>query len=171
MIKCIENLNNEYGIIKNDYKNNIYSLENAITYLKYLLSFESLYVDKYINFDGIFYNNKFLKFKSEECIDIVDTQKRILDGFKYDINLLLEFVNENNYSEIVELANFIFEKLRVNMWATEGKKTNLVSQQYFPSQNPIKMRKYPEDDSLFVESFFVEKLCDITSIDILSLKK
>ena len=35
-------------------------------------------------------------------------------------------IDEENYNEICKLANFLLERLKVNMWATEGKKKNLI---------------------------------------------
>lgn len=168
MIKHMENLNNAYYFIK---KSNVNSLDEAISYINGLLNYVELYSQKYVNYNGLLYKNELLSFKSESCVDIVDVQSRILDGFKYDINLLLEFMNESNYNELVELAHFIFEKLKVNMWATEGKKINLVLQQNIPTMDVSNMNKYPDEDSLFVETFFINKLSEITNTDILSLKR
>ena len=168
MIKHMENLNNAYYFLK---KSNVNSLDEAISYINSLLNYVELYSQKYVNYNGLLYKNELLSFKSESCIDIVDVQSRILDGFKYDINLLLEFMNESNYNELVEPAHFIFEKLKVNMWATEGKKINLVLQQNIPTMDISNMNKYPDEDSLFVETFFVNKLSEITNTDILSLKR
>ena len=112
----MENLNNAYYFLK---KSNVNSLDEAISYINGLLNYVELYSQKYVNYNGLLYKNELLSFKSESCIDIVDVQSRILDGFKYDINLLTKNVSTNNESSSGYL--FIFEISIVGIFCCKTK--------------------------------------------------
>ena len=170
MQKYIDDFNTLYYLLESG---DVLSFDDAESELYYILTFDKFYTETCINYDGVKFGDTILplvlvsnKKKHEE---IVDLQKRILDGFRYDINILLKVINEDNYKEICNLANFMLERLKVNMWATEGKKKNLVIDEN--SLDKSKQKKYPEDNSLFVEVFFVEKLKEVANIDVLALRK
>ena len=74
----------------------------------------------------------------------------------------MEELNETNFNEINVLGNFLVERLKLNMWSTEGRKENIISEKF--------VNNYPDDDSLFVEVFFVNKIKEITGRNLL-LKK
>lgn len=164
MIKHMKDLNNMYYLLNQDEP---LSLSDAESDLMYILTFEEFYTERCINLNGVIFADEILPLQKEKLEEIVDLQRRILDGFKYDMEILIEVVNEGNYKEICKLANFLLERLKVNMWATEGKKKNLALEEkgYKPTN------KYPEDNSLFVEIYFVEKLKEIANVDALQLKR
>lgn len=164
MIKHMKDLNNMYYLLNQDEP---LSLSDAESDLMYILTFEEFYTERCINLNGVIFADEILPLQREKLEEIVDLQRRILDGFKYDMEILIEVVNEENYKEICKLANFILERLKVNMWATEGKKKNLaLEEKGYKSTN-----KYPEDNSLFVEIYFVKKLKEIANVDALQLKR
>ena len=166
----MEDFNMLYYLLDQDVPS---SLDDAMSDLIYTSTFGEFYTDTCINYEGVKCGDTVLplmlslnKHKFEEMVDL---QKRIIDGFKYNMNILIEVIDEENYNEICKLANFLLERLKVNMWATEGKKKNLILDEN--ELDKSKQRKYPEDNSLFVEAFFVEKLKEISNIDVFKLKK
>ncbi len=170
MQKYMEDFNTIYYLLGQDEP---LSLDVAESDLIYTLTFEEFYTDACVNYKGVKCGDTvlplILESNKEKLVELVDLQRRILDGFKYDINVLIEVINDNNYKEVCKLANFLLERLKVNMWATEGKKKNLVLDEN--ELDKSKQRKYPEDNSLFVEAFFVEKLKEVANIDVLALRK
>lgn len=168
MQKHMEDFNQIYYLLD---QNEPMSLDEAKSELVYNLTFEDFYTQTCINYEGVKCGEEFLPLmlqsNKEKLEEIVDLQRRILDGFKYDMNVLIDVINEDNYKKICELANFLVERLKVNMWATEGKKKNLA----ILENNGKVTRKYPEENSLFVEVFFVEKLKEVANIDALTLRK
>lgn len=123
--------------------------------LIYMMSYYNFYLDVISNYNYRSINN-------EEVSEIFELQKRILDGFKFGISVLMEELNETNFNEINVLGNFLVERLKLNMWSTEGRKENIISEKF--------VNNYPDDDSLFVEVFFVNKIKEITGRNLL-LKK
>ena len=107
-------------------------------------------------------NYNYRSINNEEVSEIFELQKRILDGFKFGISVLMEELNETNFNEINVLGNFLVEKLKLNMLSTVGRKENIISEKF--------VNNYPDDDSLFVEVFFVNKIKEITGRNLL-LKK
>lgn len=168
MQKHMEDFNTIYYLLEQDEP---LTLEDAESNLAYTLTFEEFYTDTCVNYEGVKCGEEILPLmlpsNKEKLEQLVDLQRRILDGFKYDMNILIDVVNEDNFKEICKLANFLLERLKVNMWATEGKKKNLT----ILENNGKVTRKYPEENSLFVEVFFVEKLKEVANIDALTLRK
>lgn len=170
MQKYFEDFNTMYYLLDQDEP---LCLDDAKGSLLYTLTFEEFYRETCANYEGVKCGDTRLPLvldsNKKKLEEIVDLQNRILDGFKYDMNVLIEVVNDDNYKGICELANFLLERLKVNMWATEGKKKNLILDEN--ELDKSKQRKYPEDNSLFVEVFFVEKLKEVANIDVFKLKK
>lgn len=164
MQKHMEDFNKIYYLLDQDEP---MTLEDAESDLIYDLTFEEFYREVLINLNGVKCGEIILPLSNDKLEEIVDLQSRILDGFKFDMELLMEVVNENNFKEICKLANFLVERLKVNMWATEGKKKNLA----ILENGGQVTSKYPEENSLFVEVYFVEKLKEVANVDALALRK
>lgn len=94
--------------------------------------------------------------------DIVDLQNRILDGYDYAMDKLLNSINEDNFEEISKLTRFLRNKLQINMWITESEKKKI----YFKENNIL-----PKENSLFVEIFFAEKFQEITGKSLIKRNK
>ena len=148
----IKLLEESYQFYFNDDKSCKEEMENELIYM---MSYYNFYLDVISNYNYRSINN-------EEVSEIFELQKRILDGFKFGISVLMEELNDVNFNEINVLGNFLVERLKLNMWSTEGKKENIISGKY--------VNKYPDDDSLFVEVFFVNKIKEISGRNLL-LKK
>lgn len=148
----IKLLEESYQFYFNDDKSCKEEMENELIYM---MSYYDFYLDVISNYNYRSINN-------EEVNEIFELQKRILDGFKFGISILMEELNETNFNEINVLGNFLVERLKLNMWSTEGRKENIISGKF--------VNKYPDDDSLFVEVFFVNKIKEITGRNLL-LKK
>lgn len=148
----IKLLEESYQFYFNDDKSCKEEMENELIYM---MSYYDFYLDVISNYNYRSINN-------EEVSEIFELQKRILDGFKFGISVLMEELNETNFNEINVLGNFLVERLKLNMWSTEGRKENVISGKF--------VNKYPDDDSLFVEVFFVNKIKEITGRNLL-LKK
>ena len=148
----IKLLEESYQFYFNDDKSCKEEMENELIYM---MSYYDFYLDVISNYNYRSINN-------EEVNEIFELQKRILDGFKFGISVLMEELNETNFNEINVLGNFLVERLKLNMWSTEGRKENIISGKF--------VNKYPDDDSLFVEVFFVNKIKEITGRNLL-LKK
>lgn len=148
----IKLLEESYQFYFNDDKSCKEEMENELIYM---MSYYDFYLDVISNYNYRNINN-------EEVSEIFELQKRILDGFKFGISVLMEELNETNFNEINVLGNFLVERLKLNMWSTEGRKENIISGKF--------VNKYPDDDSLFVEVFFVNKIKEITGRNLL-LKK
>ncbi len=148
----IKLLEESYQFYFNDDKSCKEEMENELIYM---MSYYDFYLDVISNYNYRSINN-------EEVSEIFELQKRILDGFKFGISVLMEELNETNFNEINVLGNFLVERLKLNMWSTEGRKENIISGKF--------VNKYPDDDSLFVEVFFVNKIKEITGRNLL-LKK
>lgn len=148
----IKLLEESYQFYFNDDKSCKEEMENELIYM---MSYYDFYLDVISNYNYRSINN-------EEVSEIFELQKRILDGFKFGISVLMEELNDVNFNEINVLGNFLVERLKLNMWSTEGKKENIISGKY--------VNKYPDDDSLFVEVFFVNKIKEISGRNLL-LKK
>ena len=129
--------------------------DEVVNELIYMMSYYDYYLSLISEYNYRSINN-------EVVSELFELQKRILDGFKYEISVLMEELNDFNYNAVNNLGNFIVERLKLNMWSTEGRKENIISGKF--------INKYPMDDSLFVEVFFVNKIKDITGRDLL-LKK
>lgn len=145
-------LEEAYDFYFNDDKN---CKDEMVNELIYMMSYYDFYLNVVSNYNYKSINN-------EEVNEIFELQKRILDGFKYGISILMEEVDDINFNQINILGNFLVERLKLNMWSTEGKKVNIISEK--------NINKYPEDDSLFVELFFVKKIKEISGRDLI-LKK
>lgn len=145
-------LEEAYNFYFNDDKN---CKEDMVNELIYMMSYYDFYLNMVSNYNYRSINN-------EEVNEIFELQKRILDGFKYGISVLMEELNDTNFNEINVLGNFLVERLKLNMWSTEGRKENIISEK--------NINKYPDDDSLFVELFFVKKIKEISGRDLI-LKK
>ena len=148
----IKLLEESYQFYFNDDKSCKEEMENELIYM---MSYYDFYLDVISNYNYRSINN-------EEVSEIFELQKRILDGFKFGISVLMEELNETNFNEINILGNFLVERLKLNMWSTEGRKANIISGKF--------VYNYPDDDSLFVEVFFVNKIKEITGRNLL-LKK
>ena len=148
----IKLLEESYQFYFNDDKSCKEEMENELIYM---MSYYDFYLDVISNYNYRSINN-------EEVSEIFELQKRILDGFKFGISVLMEELNETNFNEINVLGNFLVERLKLNMWSTEGRKENIISGKF--------VNNYPDDDSLFVEVFFVNKIKEITGRNLL-LKK
>ena len=148
----IKLLEESYQFYFNDDKSCKEELENELIYM---MGYYDFYLDVISNYNYRSINN-------EEVSEIFELQKRILDGFKFGISVLMEELNETNFNEINVLGNFLVERLKLNMWSTEGRKENIISGKF--------VNNYPDDDSLFVEVFFVNKIKEITGRNLL-LKK
>lgn len=145
----IKLLEESYQFYFNDDKSCKEEMENELIYM---MSYYDFYLDVISNYNYRSINN-------EEVSEIFELQKRILDGFKFGISVLMEELNETNFNEINILGNFLVERLKLNMWSTEGRKENIISEK--------NINKYPDDDSLFVELFFVKKIKEISGRDLL----
>ena len=145
-------LEEAYDFYFNDDKN---SKDEMVNELIYMMSYYDFYLNVVSNYNYKSINN-------EEVNEIFELQKRILDGFKYGISILMEEVDDINFNQINILGNFLVERLKLNMWSTEGKKSNIISEK--------NINMYPDDDSLFVELFFVKKIKEISGRDLI-LKK
>ena len=148
----IKLLEESYQFYFNDDKSCKEEMENDLIYM---MGYYDFYLDVISNYNYRSINN-------EEVSEIFELQKRILDGFKFGISVLMEELNETNFNEINVLGNFLVERLKLNMWSTEGRKENIISGKF--------VNNYPDDDSLFVEVFFVNKIKEITGRNLL-LKK
>lgn len=148
----IKLLEESYQFYFNDDKSCKEEMENELIYM---MGYYDFYLDVISNYNYRSTNN-------EEVSEIFELQKRILDGFKFGISVLMEELNETNFNEINVLGNFLVERLKLNMWSTEGRKENIISGKF--------VNNYPDDDSLFVEVFFVNKIKEITGRNLL-LKK
>lgn len=148
----IKLLEESYQFYFNDDKSCKEEMENELIYM---MGYYDFYLDVISNYNYRSINN-------EEVSEIFELQKRILDGFKFGISVLMEELNETNFNEINVLGNFLVERLKLNMWSTEGRKENIISGKF--------VNNYPDDDSLFVEVFFVNKIKEITGRNLL-LKK
>lgn len=168
MQKHMNDFNQIYYLLEQDEP---LTLEDAKSNLVYILTFEDFYTETCINLDGVKCGNEVLALNNEKLEEMIDLQRRILDGFKYDMCVLMDIVNENNFKEICKLANFLLERLKVNMWATEGKKKNMAMLENGLFPDGKAKRQYPEENSLFVEVFFVEKLKEVANVDVLALRK
>jgi hypothetical protein len=129
--------------------------DEVVNELIYMMSYYDYYLSLISKYNYRSINN-------EEVGELFELQKRILDGFKYGISVLMEELNDFNYNAVNNLGNFLVERLKLNMWSTEGRKENIISGKF--------INKYPNDDSLFVEVFFVDKIKEISGRDLL-LKK
>lgn len=145
-------LEEAYDFYFNDDKN---CKDEMVNELIYMMSYYDFYLNVVSNYNYKSINN-------EEVNEIFELQKRILDGFKYGISILMEEVDDINFNQINVLGNFLVERLKLNMWSTEGKKSNIISEK--------NINMYPDDDSLFVELFFVKKIKEISGRDLI-LKK
>lgn len=87
--------------------------------------------------------------------ELTSLQERILDGYDFAMNQLINTLTESNYVEISRLIRFLRNKLQINMWIVESEKRKL----YFKN---IEMNNLPKENSLFVEIFFVQKFEEIT---------
>ena len=152
MEEKIKLLEESYQFYFNDDKSCKEEMENKLIYM---MSYYDFYLDVISNYNYRSINN-------EEVSEIFELQKRILDGFKFGISVLMEELNDVNFNQINVLGNFLVERLKLNMWSTEGKKENIISGKY--------VNKYPDDDSLFVEVFFVNKIKEFSGRNLL-LKK
>ena len=148
----IKLLEESYQFYFNDDKSCKEEIENELIYM---MSYYDFYLDMINSYNYKDINN-------EEVNEIFELQKRILDGFKFGINVLIKELNDINFNEINLLGNFLVERLKLNMWSTEGRKENIISGKF--------INKYPSDDSLFVEVFFVNKIKEISGRNLL-LKK
>ena len=148
----IKLLEESYQFYFNDDKSCKEEMENELIYM---MGYYDFYLDVISNYNYRSINN-------EEVSEIFELQKRILDGFKFGISVLMEELNETNFNEINVLGYFLVERLKLNMWSTEGRKENIISGKF--------VNNYPDDDSLFVEVFFVNKIKEITGRNLL-LKK
>ena len=146
-------LEEAYDFYFNDDKN---CKDEMVNELIYMMSYYDFYLNVVSNYNYKSINN-------EEVNEIFELQKRILDGFKYGISVLMEEVDDINFNQINILGNFLVERLKLNMWSTEGKKANII--------NEKNINKYPEDDSLFVELFFVKKIKEISGRDLILKNK
>lgn len=145
-------LEEAYDFYFNDDKNCKDEIVNELIYMM-------TYYDFYLN---VVSNYNYKSINNEEVNEIFELQKRILDGFKYGISILMEEVDDINFNQINILGNFLVERLKLNMWSTEGKKVNIISEK--------NINMYPDDDSLYVELFFVKKIKEISGRDLI-LKK
>ena len=145
----IKLLEESYQFYFNDDKSCKEEMENELIYM---MGYYDFYLDVISNYNYRSINN-------EEVSEIFELQKRILDGFKFGISVLMEELNETNFNEINVLGNFLVERLKLNMWSTEGRKENIISGKF--------VNNYPDDDSLFVEVFFVNKIKEITGRNLL----
>lgn len=165
MIKHFEKLNNNYEAIDS---NMPLSLSDAESDISLILVFEDYYRESLVNEDGVVVEEDVLPLSKEKLEEMNDLQNRIIDGFGYDIRVLLEVINEDNYEEIYSLADFLLERLQRNMRITQGIKQNMARKE----NNLREHEMYETDeDSLFVEAFFIQKLKELTNIDVLKLRK
>ena len=108
----IKLLEESYQFYFNDDKSCKEEMENELIYM---MGYYDFYLDVISNYNYRSINN-------EEVSEIFELQKRILDGFKFGISVLMEELNETNFNEINVLGNFLVERLKLNMWSTEGRK-------------------------------------------------
>ncbi len=96
------------------------------------------------------------KYTNDEAFDeLIALQERILDGFDFAMNQLMNSVNESNYEEISKLVRFLLNRLQINMYIVETEKRKL----YFKN---IETSNLPKENSIFVEVFFVQKFQELT---------
>ena len=100
-----------------------------------------------------------------------DTEERMLDGYKMCISLLIQYLTPDNYIEIEKLRAFLACKLNKNIAKVERIKREIAKDCNFPTSVKYEHKQYTlDEDSLFVEAFFVEKMKELTNVDVLKLK-
>lgn len=162
MINIFKKLEEEYS----SFQVGELSLEQTNLNLLWILGHEEIY-SKMINPTGVEFTHQILPLNKESLEEHNAIQKRILDGFRFDIQTMIDNLNENNYKEFNKLGMFLLEKLEDNMNKTEGKKKNESLKENFPLGNYHTKNIYANEDSLFVEMFFVEKFKEITHQNLL----
>lgn len=167
MIKQVEEIFNEYENFKFVIPSNIRVVLNFlieewifVSYLRY----------KYIIDDCVAFGDDLLPAHDYRINQYNDTEERILDGYQFCINLLFEHMNENNFVEIDKMRQFLNSKLDRNIANIEYIKKEIAKDCNFPTGVKYEHKQYKlEEDSLFVETFFVEKMKEIANVDLLKL--
>ena len=99
-------LEEAYDFYFNDDKN---CKDEMVNELIYMMSYYDFYLNVVSNYNYKSINN-------EEVNEIFELQKRILDGFKYGISILIEEVDDNNFNQISDMLlnidRYGYEKFR-----------------------------------------------------------
>lgn len=167
MIKQVEDIYNEYEkytcITNNSFK---YTYNNAVLDISYIDYLREMYLME----DYVIVDDNWLYCCDYRINQYIDTQNRIFDGYKKCIILLIDNLTYDNYIELEKLRNFLTYKLHKNFIEIERIKKDIAINQRFPKTIKYEHKKYKlEEDSLFVEIFFVEKMKEIANVDLLKL--
>lgn len=168
MIKQVEDIYKEYErfifIEPKDYKFVLCSLmveRDSADYLDY----------NYIIDDCVVFGDELLPTCDYRINQYSDTEKRMLDGYKMCINFLIQYLTYDNFVEFEKLRAFLACKLNKNIANIERIKREIAKDCNFPTSVKYEHKQYTlNEDSIFVEAFFVEKMKELVNVDILKKK-
>lgn len=171
MEKHLKQIRLEYDLFDTPY---VPSKQKVVENLHDGLDMIEFYKMEIINPLGVYYADEVLPLGQSKLDGYIDLQERILDGYSYEMNKLMEAVDEENFTRIDKLGRFLGDRLRMNMARVEGKKKNEAFSEMFERgllPHDYSTRNLPEEDSLFVEVFFAEKFKEITHKDLFVKEK
>ena len=168
MIKQVEDIYNQYEKFifrePDDYNFVLSSLmidRDAVEYYKHY----------YIIDDCVVFGDDLLAAHDYRINQYSDTEDRMLDGNRMCLDLLIEHLTPDNYVEFEKLRAFLACKLNKNIVKIERIKREIAKDCNFPTSVQYEHKKYNlDEDSLFVEAFFVEKMKELVNVDILKKK-
>ena len=168
MIKQVEDIYNQYEKFifrePKDYNFVLSSLmidRDAVEYYKHY----------YIIDDCVVFVDDLLPAHDYRINQYSDTEDRMLDGNRMCLDLLIEHLTPDNYVEFEKLRAFLACKLNKNIAKIERIKREIAKDCNFPTSVQYEHKKYNlDEDSLFVEAFFVEKMKELVNVDILKKK-
>lgn len=137
------------------------SLSETKMNLYWILNHASIFQEKYIKTNGVYFESQILQLSKEELDAYLDMQNNIISMLNEKISLLIENLNSNNYKEFNRLGMFLLEKLTICIQNVEGHKKNMALLENFPLKDYHLKKRYDQDYSKYVGMFFDRKYEDI----------